>query len=704
MASSDEEDSNLTSSEDEMSTPETTGPSGQESRPSARVSLPKKRKKYIQGFRNEWLHHRSFKSWLKPPAQGSNKPSCSMCKTTVPCAKSGLERHAKCAMHVRNVSAVNAQMPIKQILQTGINYSADTESRICAFIAEHNLPFSISNSLLQLTKAVCPKDTREKSELETLKMSSTKCTNVIRQGLGFYFSKKLVDKLKHTKFSVIPDETTDVNIDKQLAVCTMHYDEDKNDVATSFFDIVNVKKCDAESLYDALKKSFIDKNIPLDNIIGYSSDTCNVMFGEHKSVTSLMKVDLPHVVFVRCSCHSIHLCVSHACLKLSNSLEDTCRNIYAYFSRSSLRRQELKEFQEFVNVSPHKLLSYGQTRWLSLGACVERLLEQWDALRLYFTAVVSEKSDPSYITENILNNLNNPFIKAQLEFMQVQLKRTNEFNKIFQSDKPMLHALSSKVDKLLKEILSDFIQLRYVKECDPYTLNIHDENKHVPIAQVYVGIHATETLSNPPLCHDREGIKKFKIACLSFLIELVSQIRSRFKTSHLAFLDFLKPENALNRNPNSLRQVFKAMPFLDGMCSLEMADIEWRQVALEGKFENVQNALEFWQKTFNQDNLNFEKPYPNLSKVVGCALSLPHSNASVERVFSHLRRIKTDLRNSMKGESLVSLLHTKYGLKAMGVPGEKLFVDDELKKLIKNVKSNATDEECKDILMKKYKE
>ena len=40
----------------------------------------------------------------------------------------------------------------------------------------------------------------------------------------------------------------------------------------------------------------------------------------------------------------------------------------------------------------------------------------------------------------------------------------------------------------------------------------------------------------------------------------------------------------------------------------------------------------------------------------------------------------------------------------MGVPGEKLFVDDELKKLIKNVKSNATDEECKDILMKKYKE
>lgn len=123
------------------------------------------------------------------------------------------------------------------------------------------------------------------------------------------------------------------------------------------------------------------------------------MFREHQSVTSPMKADLPHIVFVCCNCHMIHLCVSHACLKLSTSLEQLCRNVYTHFSRSSLHLHELEEFQHFLNTSPHKLLSVGQTRWLSLEACVSRLLEQWDALLLYFTAVVNEKRDPSYVTE-----------------------------------------------------------------------------------------------------------------------------------------------------------------------------------------------------------------------------------------------------------------------------------------------------------------
>ena len=101
-----------------------------------------------------------------------------------------------------------------------------------------------------------------------------------------------------------------------------------------FYDMVSVDKCDAQSLCSAIKISFEENKISLDNIIGFFSDTCNVMFGEHQSVTSLMKADLPHIVFVCCNCHMIHLCVSHACLKIFTSLEDLCRNVYTHFSRS----------------------------------------------------------------------------------------------------------------------------------------------------------------------------------------------------------------------------------------------------------------------------------------------------------------------------------------------------------------------------------
>ena len=78
----------------------------------------------------------------------------------------------------------------------------------------------------------------------------------------------------------------------------------------------------------------------------------------------------------------IHLRVLYAYLKLYTTLEDLCSNIFSYFSRSSLKRHDLEEFQVFLDISPHKLFSVGQTRWLSLEACVTRLLEQWGALKL----------------------------------------------------------------------------------------------------------------------------------------------------------------------------------------------------------------------------------------------------------------------------------------------------------------------------------
>ena len=68
-------------------------------------------------------------------------------------------------------------------------------------------------------------------------------------------------------------------------------------------------------------------------------------------------------------------------LKLSKGLEDLCRDIYNHFHRSSKRQEVYQEFQKFYNAKPHKILSPGQTRRLSLEECVDRILEQYQALQ-----------------------------------------------------------------------------------------------------------------------------------------------------------------------------------------------------------------------------------------------------------------------------------------------------------------------------------
>ncbi|KAJ8917907.1 hypothetical protein NQ315_002600 [Exocentrus adspersus] len=91
------------------------------------------------------------------------------------------------------------------------------------------------------------------------------------------------------------------------------------------------------------------KNIPINNLVGFSSNTTSVMIGQYNSIFSHLKAELPEIAFIKCSCHMIHLCASKACLELPRSVEDLLRNIGANFSRSFGRREKLKEFHTEIN-------------------------------------------------------------------------------------------------------------------------------------------------------------------------------------------------------------------------------------------------------------------------------------------------------------------------------------------------------------------
>lgn len=69
-----------------------------------------------------------------------------------------------------------------------------------------------------------------------------------------------------------------------------------------------------------------------------------------------------------------------------------------------------------MDIKPHKILQLSQTRWLSLLAVVKRVLEQYDALKLYFTSAALE--DENEKAQTILNLMNDPLPKLYLEFLE----------------------------------------------------------------------------------------------------------------------------------------------------------------------------------------------------------------------------------------------------------------------------------------------
>jgi len=89
----------------------------------------------------------------------------------------------------------------------------------------------------------------------------------------------------------------------------------------------------SEKIYQTFKNYTEEKGIPLKNIVGLA---CNeVVVGKHNSFYTSLKHDVPHVILLKCICHSAALVASKACRKLPNILEDLLKNIYSYVSESS---------------------------------------------------------------------------------------------------------------------------------------------------------------------------------------------------------------------------------------------------------------------------------------------------------------------------------------------------------------------------------
>lgn len=176
------------------------------------------------------------------------------------------------------------------------------------------------------------------------------------------------------------------------------------------------------------------------------------MFGKNHSVSTILKSQIPWMVLIKCSCHSIHLVASYACKALPEQLERVLRAIFAHFSRSSARRRMFAAYQEFLDVAMKIILRPGQTRWLSLSACVVRVLEQLGPLILYFTDEVEE--DRMKSNEEILSYLLHPMTEPLLLFLKYALHCLTEFNTVFQGLMPLLHELKPRVHELLRVSLA----------------------------------------------------------------------------------------------------------------------------------------------------------------------------------------------------------------------------------------------------------
>lgn len=68
---------------------------------------------------------------------------------------------------------------------------------------------------------------------------------------------------------------------------------------------------------------------------------------------------------------------------------------------------------------------------------------------------------------------------------------------------------------------------------------------------------------------------------------------------------------------------------------------------------------EFWVMIFNMKNELNSALFPHITKFIKAILSLPHSSAAAERIFSQLNLLKTKVRNRLCVDTCDAILHAK---------------------------------------------
>ncbi|XP_059367570.1 uncharacterized protein LOC132106005 [Carassius carassius] len=297
----------------------------------------------------------------------------------------------------------------------------------------------------------------------------------------------------------------------------------KNNIPFSFHNAFN--KCVADM--------FPDSAIARKYSTGKTKAT-QIIKGHHNSVISRLKTTQPHVQDLGCICHLVQLATGCGIRAAQVPLEDILVGIYTHFDKSAKRCEVYKEF----------------CRWLSLLSCIQRVLNQWDALQAYFNS--HEEVERSVKVRDLASHLRDPIVKTYFLFLSAALKPLSEFNIAFQSEGVQIHRLEEEMCRLIKRILSYLIPARAIMGV-PLREVEYGEGHQLADEDLFIGADANTFMRSAELPVSAE--KKIFQTVRSFYEAVLKKMFSSFPLDHplLRDLKVLDPAARLNITPGTGR-------------------------------------------------------------------------------------------------------------------------------------------------------
>lgn len=472
-------------------------------------------------------------------------------------------------------------------------------------------------------------------------------------------------------FSILADETRDINNQEQLSICIRWVGSDFV-IHEDFIGLCQVEKTTASFLTDAIKDILLRCTLPLSLCRGQGYDGAAAMMGHLNGVATQLQKEESRAIPVHCFAHSLNLCLQDAaksCNIVRDSLsliQEICQLICFSPKRQSLFNTLKKDLSpDVIGLRP-----LCPTRWTVRTRAIKSVLDNYEALKQVFEEVNQTCADDyGRRAGGILSQMELFSTYFGLELCYLIFSKTE--------------SVSSKLQAKDVTILQGLEYAEFGRES--LQTQRTDESFHHFYERVKQS--ATKFTSEPclprrrrvPRSLDDGTDQHFDVAPEDFyrrtyyevLDRVIQDLRRRFSQKSLEVPQ--KVESLIVKAANwpgaeelqvdqSVIDFYKEdinVPTLKN--ELHMLSNFVKQVKLSKKeFSSVQEVKDVRTVANMLSASDIGLPlFREVAILVRLFMTIPVSTASSERSFSALRRLKTYLRSSMTAQRLnhIALLH-----------------------------------------------
>ena len=616
--------------------------------------------------------------------------------------------------------------------------SIRAETLFTNFLVEHNVPLSVADHFGPLLKKMCP----DSEIAKKYACARTKTGSIVRT-LADDDERTIREAMKNGPFSIATDGSTDYDDVKLYPLVVRYFDDGMKRVVCVLLRLAESRVSTGEAIFKLIDEEFDRSCISWSQCVSFGADNANVMRGLGKGVAGFLINQHPHVYMLGCPCHLIHLAAEKAARQLTVKVEDMLVMVYYYLDKSSKRKSLLKDVQVMCQVEVRKILKQASTRWLSLGQCVRRLIEQWQALELYFQKEANACSKPTDLQQQtrassasssvessspaepvkkkgfdlagylfqqqqlaekkkktepetspkpltkpeiIYSFLADPMSKVYALFLKRATPLFDKANLMLQKDEPCIHILHATLEMQLQDILVCFIKpvvvtsiMKHVVKGAGHVSDRFKDRKNQLDRGDLVIGQDTKQLIAK---HPGLHLSQFYKDVRNFFVAAVDYMLLKFP-----FGDELLVNAAVadvnRREIATFSQVTYFTKRYECLhpCDMDTVEAEFLAFQVSALPTLSTRVDEAWCQLEALRSPDGSLRFQSLAKIMKGILVIFHSNSDCERVFSLVTKNKTEQRASMKTPTLSALVTRKVSMQARGVVCHREdFPDETLRK------------------------